>query len=68
VVRQVKAQRRGYARAVLASLARSQRGQPVVQIQRLLRATLPALGVRLAPAALREMAADIAAGKPVALP
>jgi hypothetical protein len=64
----VKQQRRGYARAVLASLARSQRGQPVAQVQRVLRGTLPALGVRLAPATLWEMAADIAAGKPVSLP
>ena len=37
VARQVKEQRRGYARAVLRALARSQQGQPTAQVQRTLR-------------------------------
>ena len=65
---QVKQQRRGYAQAVLRALARSQRGRPIPQIQRVLRDALSPLGVRLSPAALQELAADIAAGRPVELP
>jgi hypothetical protein len=68
VAAQVKDQRRGYARAVVRSLARAQRGQPVAQVQRVLRGALTPLGVRLSPAALRELAAGIAAGTPVELP
>jgi hypothetical protein len=40
--RQVNQQRRGYAQAVLGALARSQRGRPTPQIQRVLRDALPA--------------------------
>jgi len=66
--RQVKQQRREYAQAVLRALARSQRGRPTRQIQRVLRDALSPLGVRLSPAALQELAAGIAAGRPVELP
>ena len=66
--RQVKQQRRGYAQAVLGALARSQRGRPTPQIQRVLRDALSPLGVRLPPAALQDLAADIAAGRPVEQP
>ena len=65
---QVKQQRRGYAQAVLRALARSQRGRPLPQIQRVLREALSPLGVRLSPAVLQELAAGIAAGRPVELP
>ena len=68
VARQVKQQRRGYAAAVLRSVARTHRGRPVTQIQVALRSSLTPLGVRLTPATLRELAADIAAGRPVELP
>jgi len=47
---QIKRQRRIYARAVLKALARTQQGQPTVQVQRVLRQALTPLGVRL-PAA-----------------
>jgi hypothetical protein len=66
--RQVKQQRRGYAQAVLRALARSQRGRPTPQIQRVLRDALSPLGMRLPPAVLQELAANIAAGRPVELP
>jgi hypothetical protein len=66
--RQVQQQRRGYAQAVLRALARSHLGRPTAQVQRLLRDSLSPLGVRLSPAALHELAADIAAGRPVELP
>jgi hypothetical protein len=66
--RQVKQQRRGYAQAVLRALARSQRGRPTAQVQRVLRDSLSPLGVRLSPTALRDLAAGIAAGRPVELP
>jgi hypothetical protein len=65
---QVKQQRRGYAQAVLRALARSHRGRPTLQIQRVLRDALSPLGVRLSPAVLQELAAGIAAGRPVELP
>ena len=52
VARQVKQQRRGYATAVLRTLARTHQGRPATQIH----------------ATLRELAADIAAGRPVELP
>jgi hypothetical protein len=68
VARQVKQQRRGYAAAVLRTLARTQRGRPATQIRATLRGSLAPLGVRLTPATLRELAADIAAGRPVELP
>ena len=68
VAAQVTEQRRTYARAVVRSLARVLRGQPVAQVQRQLRSALTPLGVRLGPAALRELAVGIAAGIPVELP
>jgi hypothetical protein len=66
--RQVQQQRRGYAQAVLRALARSQRGRPIPQMQRVLRDALSQLGVRLSPAVLQDLAAGIAAGRPVELP
>jgi hypothetical protein len=68
VARQVQQQRRGYATAVLRTLARTHRGRPTTQIHATLRRSLAPLGVRLTPAGLRELAADIAAGRPVELP
>jgi hypothetical protein len=68
VARQVQQQRRGYATAVLRTLARTHRGRPTTQIHATLRSSLAPLGVRLTPAGLRELAADIAAGRPVELP
>ncbi len=46
VARQIKDQRRGYARAVLHALARTQHDQPTAKIQRMLRESLTPLGVR----------------------
>jgi hypothetical protein len=69
VARQVKQQRRGYARAVLRALARSQQGRPTAQVQRTLRDSLaPLAGRASVPAILRELAADITAGRSVGLP
>jgi hypothetical protein len=68
VARQVKQQRRGYAAAVLRTLARTHRGRPVTEIRTTLRASLTPLGARLSPAVLRALATDIAAGRPVKLP
>jgi hypothetical protein len=68
VAAQVKAQRRGYAQAVLASLARSLKGQPTAVVQRALKNALGPLGVRPAPAGLQLLAAAITAGQPVRLP
>jgi hypothetical protein len=68
LARQVTQQRRGYAQAVLRALARSQQGHPTPQVQRTLREVFTPLGVRLSPATLREVAADITAGRPVELP
>ena len=68
VARQVRQQRRGYATAVLRTLARTHQGRPATQIHATLRSSLASLGVRLTPATLRELAADIAAGRPVELP
>jgi hypothetical protein len=61
-------QRRGYAAAVLRALARHQRGRTTAQIRRTLRDSLTPLGLRLSPAALHQLATDIAAGRPVELP
>jgi hypothetical protein len=68
VARQVRQQRRGYATALLRTVARTYRGRPATQIQATLRSSLTPLGVRLTKATLRELAADIAAGRPVELP
>jgi len=67
VTRQIKDQRRGYARAVLRTLARTQQDRPAAQVQRLLRDTLTPLGVRLPAATLHQLASDITAGRPVDL-
>ncbi len=67
VARQIKAQRRSYARAVLRTLARTQQDRPTAQVQRLLRDTLTPLGVRLPAATLQQLASDITAGRPVEL-
>ena len=66
--RQVVLQRRTYARAVLASLARSLRGRPAPQIQGVLREAMTSLGVRLPAATLHELAVEIASGRAVTLP
>ena len=68
VALQVRQQRRGYATAVLRTLARTHRGRPAIQIHATLRSSLTPLGVRLTPATLRGLATDIAAGRPVELP
>ncbi len=44
VAAQIKQQRRSYARAVLRSLARTQQGQPTVQVNRVLRQALTPWG------------------------
>jgi len=67
VARRIKDQRRGYARAVLRTLARTQQHRPTAQVQRLLRDTLTPLGVRLPAATLQQLASDITAGRPVDL-
>jgi len=67
VARQIKDQRRGYARAVLQALARTQHGRPTAQVQRVLRESLTPLGVRLSTARLHQLATDIAVGRPVEL-
>ena len=66
--RQVALQRRGFAAAVLRALARNQRGRTTAQIRRTLRDSLTPLGLRLSPAALHQLATNIAAGRPVELP
>jgi hypothetical protein len=66
--RHVTQQRRVYAHAVLRALARSHRGRPTPQIQRLLSDTLTPLGLRLPTATLQRLATDIAAGHTVELP
>jgi hypothetical protein len=68
VARQVKDQRRGYARAVLQSLGRTYRGRPAAGVIPILRQALAPLGVRLSPVQLRELARHIEAGHPVELP
>jgi hypothetical protein len=68
VARQVKQQRRGYATAVLRTLARTHQGRPATHIHATLRSSLTPLGVRLTPTTLRALAVDIAAGRPVELP
>jgi hypothetical protein len=67
VASEIKQQRRSYARAVLRSLARTQHGQPTVQVHRVLREALGSLGVRIPAATLHQLAADITAGRPVDL-
>jgi hypothetical protein len=64
----VRDQRKGYASAVLQGVARTYRGRPAAQVQKILTQAMGPLGVRLAPAMLRELAGHIEAGRPVALP
>jgi len=45
VARQIKDQRRSYARAVLRTLAHTQQDRPAAQMQHLLRDTLTPLGL-----------------------
>ncbi|QNK82852.1 hypothetical protein [Nakamurella sp. PAMC28650] len=68
MARQVKEQRRGYARAVLAALARSLSGRPAAQVRRVLQDSLRPLGVRLSPTELQAIAKNISTGQPVQLP
>jgi len=65
---QIKQQRRRYATAVLSSLARTQEGRAVTQVQQVLRDALRPLGVRLTPKSLHELAVNISTGQPVELP
>ncbi len=62
VARQIKAQRRGYARAVLRTLAHTQQHRPGAQVQRLLRDTLTPLGCGyqpLPPLAAQALGAEL---------
>jgi hypothetical protein len=68
VARQIKDQRRGYARAVLQGLARTYQGRPATNVATTLRQALTPLGVRLSPTQLQKLARDIEAGHPVELP
>lgn len=68
LARTVTEQRRGYARAVLAALARSLQGRPTPQIRRIVKTSLQPLGVRLSIVELQTIAKDISAGHPVQLP
>ena len=68
VAPQVRAQRRGYAAAVLRSVAKSHAGRPAPQVRAVLHQSLTPLGVRLPPAALQALALKIAAGHLVHLP
>jgi len=68
IARQVKEQRRGYARAVLTALARSMQGRPAPQIRRLIKDSLQPLGVRLSSSEWQALAEAITAGQPVQLP
>ena len=63
-----KEQRRGYARAVLAALARSLQGRPTPQIRQIVKNSLQPLGVRLSTVELQTIAKGISAGHPVQLP
>ena len=66
--RQIREQRRGYARVVLRALARTYQGRPTAQVQRVLKDSLKPLGVHLSAATLHNLAVNIAAGQPVELP
>jgi hypothetical protein len=48
-------------------VARTHRGRPASGVATILRQSLTPLGVRLPPARLRELAAQIEAGQPVEL-
>ncbi len=64
---QVRRQRRRYAGAVLASLARTHAGRPIPEVQNMLHQALKPCGVRLSPDAWRDLAANINARRPVSL-
>jgi len=64
----VAQQRRGYARKVLAGLARRHAGQPARDIERQLSSVLTPLGVRLSAAQRHDLAVAIHHGAPVDLP
>ena len=66
--RAVIAQRLGYARAVLAGVARTHRAMAIAQIHKTLTQALGPLSVRLSPDVARERAGHIQAGRPVELP
>jgi len=68
LTRTVKEQRRGYARAVLAALARSLQGRPTPQIRQIVKNSLQPLGVRLSTVELQTIAKGISTGNPVQLP
>jgi hypothetical protein len=65
VAAQVKAPVRGYAQAVLTSLARSLQGQPAPVVQQALENAQGPLGVRPGPARLQQLPAAVTAGQPV---
>ncbi len=64
---QVRQQRRRYARAILACLARSCSGRPVPEIQCVLQQARVACGVRLSFGTWRDLVANINAPRPVML-
>ncbi len=66
--RLMREQRRRYAATVLRTLARTQRGRPTPQVERVLRQAFTSSGVRLTPRALHDIAHKITAGHPVELP
>jgi hypothetical protein len=68
IARQIREQRRGYASAVLAALARSMQGRPTAQIRRLIKDSLQPLGVHLSTSQWQDLAKAIADGQPVQLP
>ena len=68
VAKQAAAHRRAYAATVLRGLARTQQGQPVARVRKLVRDALTPLGIRLPPTGWQQLASDLATGRPVTLP
>ena len=68
VLKQAAKQRRAYAATVLRGLASTQQGRSIAQVRKLVRDALTPLGIRLPPAGWAQLAADLAAGRPAALP
>jgi len=68
MARQAAEARRTYAATILRGLARTQQGRQVAQVRKLVKDALTPLGIRLTPAGWRQLAADLAAGRPVTLP
>jgi hypothetical protein len=68
VAEQLRRRRRAQAEAMLRGIARSQAGQPAGNVRLLLSQAFRGGHVRPSPAKLDELAAAIAAGRPVALP